>query len=52
MSNSGKHWLSVVAGKGSEYFVVWSHDRYGTSYKDIFARPFRPFVSLLPLVLR
>jgi hypothetical protein len=51
VDNAERRWPSV-AGKGSAYFVVWSHDRYGTPYKDIHARAFWPFVSLIPLVVR
>ncbi len=51
LAGAERLWPSA-AGRGSDYFVVWSHDRYGTTYKDIYARAFWPFVTLMPMVIK
>ncbi len=46
----GRYQPAVVAGT-SEYFVVWEHQRYGTSFKDIFGAFIWRDLVYLPSIL-
>lgn len=51
IANGERRW-PAVAGGSSEYFVVWSHQRFNTAIWDIYGRAFWPFVVYQPLILR
>jgi hypothetical protein len=47
-----ERWWPAVAGGHSEYFVVWSHQRYNSAILDIYGRAFSAFANFLPLITR
>jgi len=46
------HVTPAVGGGGSNYLVVWSHQRPSNHFRDIHGRLITPYAAFLPLVRR